>query len=152
MKLYSPTTRQQVIIRLNLNQYKYVSNFWTDQEQISVETQVIIALKRFGNLATVHKYAMWAGVRYGTVDLCTCRVLIAKHSSSLKFKHVRWPVGQERKEVKLWAETQACPEWRDGWYIVDGTLIPLYNKPWYYGKLWFDRKSNYSMNIQVSIC
>lgn len=33
--------------------------------------------------------------------------------------------------------------------MVDETLIPLYNKRQYYGDMWFDQKSNYSINVQV---
>lgn len=127
----------------------FSNNSPTEQEQLPVETQLMIALRRFESGEKVHTQAMWAGVGYGTVDLCTRRVLQAIHTSSLKEMHVRWPVGQEREEAKQWAETQACPAWKDGWCMVDGTLIPLYSRPRYYGDLWFDRKSNYSMNVQV---
>lgn len=40
-------------------------------------------------------------------------------------------------------------EWQNGFYIVDGTLIPLYWKPSYYGETFFDRKCNYSINVQI---
>ncbi len=33
--------------------------------------------------------------------------------------------------------------------MIDGTLIPLYSKLQYYRDLWFDRKTNYSMNVQI---
>jgi hypothetical protein len=33
--------------------------------------------------------------------------------------------------------------------MVDGTLIPLFEKPGHHGEVYFDRKSNYSLNVQV---
>ena len=33
--------------------------------------------------------------------------------------------------------------------MVDGTIVPLFMRPGLYGNVWFDRKSNYSMNVQV---
>jgi len=33
--------------------------------------------------------------------------------------------------------------------MVDGTLVPLYCRPGFFGNTWFDRKSNYSMNVSV---
>ena len=33
---------------------------------------------------------------------------------------------------------------------MDGTLVPLADKPGYHGEAYFDRKSNYSLNVQVS--
>jgi hypothetical protein len=32
---------------------------------------------------------------------------------------------------------------------VDGMLVPLFERPYWYGESYFDRKSNYSMNVQV---
>lgn len=34
--------------------------------------------------------------------------------------------------------------------MVDGTLVPLFMRPGFFGNTWFDRKSNYSLNVQVS--
>lgn len=39
---------------------------------------------------------------------------------------------------------------RDGWSMVDGTLIPLARKPGLSGANFFDRKCNYSFTVQVS--
>jgi hypothetical protein len=44
----------------------------------------------------------------------------------------------------------SCPAWRNGWLMVDGTLVPLFRRPSWFGNIWFDRKSNYSLNVQVS--
>jgi len=34
--------------------------------------------------------------------------------------------------------------------MVNGTLVPLFMHPGFLGNTWFDWKSNYSMNVQVS--
>jgi hypothetical protein len=33
--------------------------------------------------------------------------------------------------------------------MVDGTLVPLFEKSHHFGEGYFDRKSNYSLNVQV---
>jgi len=35
--------------------------------------------------------------------------------------------------------------------MIDGNLIPLYQKPTFFGEAYFDRKSNYSLNVQLII-
>ena len=123
-------------------------------QQMPMDRQVLIALERFGthgNGASIQRVATWAGVGYGTVDIITRRVITAILSSDLQRSHVRWPgQGSEREHAKDWAHGQSGKEaWRGGWCMVDGTLIPLYQKPHWYGDTWFDRKSNYSMNVQI---
>jgi len=54
-----------------------------------------------------------------------------------------------KAEAKDWVEKQSCPAWRNGWLMVDGTLVPLFRRPGYFGNVFFDRKSNYSLNVQV---
>jgi hypothetical protein len=62
---------------------------------------------------------------------------------------VKWPTDEEREKAKQWVEEASGPEWRDGWLMVDGTLVPLFQRPGFYGNTWYDRKSNYSMNVQA---
>ena len=57
----------------------------------------------------------------------------------------------EKEDAKMWVEAHSCKAWRDGWCLVDGTLIPLYDRPHWYGESYFDRKCNYSLNFQVSL-
>jgi hypothetical protein len=51
--------------------------------------------------------------------------------------------------AKEWVEENSCPAWRDGWLMVDGTLVPLAWRPGFFGNVFFDHKCNYSMNVQV---
>jgi hypothetical protein len=122
------------------------------QEQIPVEKQLLIALQRFGtygNAGSVKRVAAWAGVAEGTVDLCTRRVMSAILDSDLRSTYIQWPSQAQREVHKQAVEDLTCKEWRDGWCMIDGTLIPLYERPYFYGETFFDRKSNYSLNVQV---
>lgn len=122
--------------------------------QIPVEFQLLVALKRFGrygNGASVHEIAQWSGFGAGTVQLITRRVVRAIHLSDLRREHIRWPTGAEKEEAKNWADQKArrAIGWREGFCFVDGTLIPLYARPYHYGDCFFDRRSRYSLNVQI---
>jgi hypothetical protein len=119
-------------------------------EQFDVCIQLAIALYRFGhdgNAASVESIAQWAGVSAGTVVNCTRRVIIAL--LSLHDNVIQYPSQEEKELAKEWVEAASVPGWRDGWCMVDGTLIPLAEKPGYHGETYYDRKSNYSLNVQV---
>lgn len=127
------------------------------ENQASVVTQLAVALYRFGhfgNGASVVEVAMWAGIGYGTVKLYTLRVIIAVCRDTFRKAAIRWPApnSDAQKEAKEWVESVSCPGWKNGWAMVDGTLVPLFARPSFYGNNWYDRKSNYSLNVQVSCC
>ena len=42
-----------------------------------------------------------------------------------------------------------CQVWCNEYCMVDGTLIPLFEKPSFFGEAYFDQKSNYSLNVQL---
>jgi hypothetical protein len=118
--------------------------------QLPTEEQLAIALMRFGhfgNNASVEAIAQWAGVSAGMVVAATRRVMEAVLSMHDQFIH--WPDAGAKEEAKEWVEAATCAAWRDGWVFVDGTLVPLADKPGYHGESYFDRKSNYSLNVQV---
>ncbi|KAF7322259.1 DDE Tnp4 domain-containing protein [Mycena chlorophos] len=118
--------------------------------QTPVKHQLAIALYRFGhfgNAASVESIAQWAGKSAGTVVNATRRVMIA--FLSMHDEVVRWPTDAEREQAKQWVEETTCAGWRNGWLFVDGTLVPLADKPGYHGEAYFDRKSNYSLNVQL---
>ncbi|KAG6826004.1 hypothetical protein H0H92_001550 [Tricholoma furcatifolium] len=49
------------------------------------------------------------------------------------------PLTEDKKEAaKEWIENHSCKAWRDGWCLVDGTLVPLYYHPFWYGQSYFD--------------
>jgi hypothetical protein len=62
---------------------------------------------------------------------------------------IRWSSPEAKETAKSWVESNSCAAWRGGWCMVDGTLVPLFMRPAFFGNNWFDRKSNYSLNVQV---
>ncbi|KAG6826089.1 hypothetical protein H0H92_001157, partial [Tricholoma furcatifolium] len=62
---------------------------------------------------------------------------------------VRPPTEDEKEAAKEWVENHSCKAWWDGWCLVDGTLVPLYCCPYWYGQSYFDRKHRYSLNVQI---
>ena len=125
----------------------------SNNPQMPIEEQVAIALFRFahhGNAASVLKVALWAGVGYGTACLVTLRVMTAICDRQFCHATMPWLGPAEIEDAKAWVEEHSCPAWHDGWLMVDGTLIPLYQCPHHHGNAFFDQKSNYSLNLQVS--
>jgi hypothetical protein len=122
--------------------------------QMPVEEQLAIALYRFGhygNSASTMKVGSMFGVGFGTVRLVTSRVMKACCSDRFRDAAVQWASPETKELAKEWVERVSCPAWRDGWLMVDGTLVPLFQRPAFFGNTWFDRKSNYSLNVQVRV-
>lgn len=143
----SPSTFDRLVERIEDHPIFYNRS---NSMQFPVEIQLAIALYRFGhdgNAASVDAVAQWAGVSVGLVVKATRRVIIA--FLSLHDSVIRWPSAEEKEEASEWVEENSCPAWRDGFCMVDGTLIPLFEKPGHHGEAYFDRKSNYSLNVQV---
>ena len=118
-----------------------------------VEQQLAIALYCFGhyrNAASTMKVALWAGVGFGTVPLVPKQVIKALNSEQFHHSSVHWSSEGAKATAKASVEEASCPAWHDGWLMVDGTLVPLFMHPGFFGNTWFDQKSNYSMNVQIS--
>jgi hypothetical protein len=117
-----------------------------------VELQLAVVLYRFGhdgNAASIQGVANWAGLGKGTVHLITRRVMTAVLRPEFMQNAVHMPTDAEKEQAKQWVHKHSCKGWRDGWCFVDGTLVPLDERPHWYGESYFDRKCNYSLNIQV---
>lgn len=100
----------------------------SEKAQMPVENQVAIALwrfGRFGNGATLQQVANWAGCGKGTADLVTRRIMTAVLRPSFLNEFIRLPTPEEKEDAKCWVEAHSCKAWRDGWCMVDGTLVPL---------------------------
>lgn len=139
---------------LNSIQHHEVFQNNSNNPQMPVERQLAIALFRFGhfgNGASTLKVALWAGVGYGTVRACTNRIMRACCDERFRGVVMQWPSDEDIEGAKNWVEAHSCPAWRDGWLMVDGTLIPMFQRPHHFGSAYFDRKSNYSANVQVSV-
>lgn len=123
--------------------------------QMSVEEQLAVTLFRFGhdgNAASLQGVANWAGVGKGTVLLVTRRVMTAILRPEFMNEAVRFPDAEEKEAAKKWVHRHSCRAWRNGWCLVDGTLVPLAERPHWFGESYFDRKNRYSLNIQACLC
>ena len=146
----SPDTFDRIVKKI-ANHPVFFNN--SNCPQSPVEDQLAITLFCFGhyrNAASLDRVRKWAGTSKGLVKLATRRVMTALLSADFMQDAVRLPTDEEKEEAKVWVEDHSCKAWRDGWCLVDGTLIPLYARPYWYGESYFDRKCNYSLNIQVS--
>jgi hypothetical protein len=124
----------------------------SNSPQLPVDEQVAVALYRFGhdgNAASMQAVANWAGLGKGTVHLITRRVMTAVLRPGFMQEAVRMPTATEKEAAKRWVQQHSCKAWRNGWCFVDGTLVPLDQRPTWYGESYFDRKCNYSLNLQV---
>jgi len=63
---------------------------------------------------------------------------------------LHWPNDAAREHAKAWVAENSCDAWRNEWLVVDGSLVPLYACPAFFGNVFFDCKSNYSLNVQVN--
>ncbi|KAJ7081705.1 hypothetical protein C8R44DRAFT_652929 [Mycena epipterygia] len=123
--------------------------------QMPVEDQLAITLFRFGhsgNAAGLQKVANWAGVGKGTITLVTRRVMTAILRPDFMAEVVCMPTTSEKEKSKAWVQVHSCKAWRNGWRMVDGTLVVLFDRSFWFGESYFDRKCNYSLNIQVRGC
>ncbi|KAF8584781.1 hypothetical protein K439DRAFT_1345129, partial [Ramaria rubella] len=121
-------------------------------EQISVDSQVAIVLYRLGhfrNATSMQKVGLWVGYGYGTVDKCMWCVMTAVCDEGFRRVVMRWPNERQKEEASNWVESRSCAAWWGGWLMVDGTLVSLFAHPGFYGNSWYDRKHNYSLNVQL---
>lgn len=124
----------------------------SNNPQLPIQYQLAIALYRFGhygNASSAEAVAQWAGCSAGLVVKATRRVMTA--FLPLNERAVHWPSEDEKSAASDWVEAASCAAWRPGFALVDGTLIPLHAKPGHYGEQFCDRKSNYSLNVQVRL-
>ncbi|KIK98292.1 hypothetical protein PAXRUDRAFT_134508 [Paxillus rubicundulus Ve08.2h10] len=124
----------------------------SNNPQLPVAVQLAIFLNHaghYGNAISPDDVALWAGVSVGSVINCTNHVMIAildQHDNFLQFPP---PHSHDCSQAKEFTDNSACPEWQGGFLAADGSTIPLFQKPGFYGETFFDRKSNYSLNCQV---
>ncbi|KAL3687921.1 hypothetical protein R1sor_014230 [Riccia sorocarpa] len=117
--------------------------------QAPVVEQLAVALDRFGhngNGACLRRTLQLWGVAHGTLCLYTKRVVVGLQDQIKSY--VRWPTAIERKRISARFARKGFPGCVG---LVDGTLLPLAQRPRDYGETYFDRKCNYSLNAQI-IC
>lgn len=124
----------------------------SNNPQLPVSIQLAIFLNRaghYGNAITVEDVAQWAGVSVGSVVNCTNRVMVALLEVHDQFISFPEDNSEDAHLARKFAEVKTCPEWKGGYLAVDGSTVELFTKPGYYGEVFFDRKSNYSLGCQV---
>ncbi|KAI5811938.1 hypothetical protein BZA77DRAFT_221680, partial [Pyronema omphalodes] len=118
--------------------------------QLPIDHQLATALFRIwyhGSVTSNEGIAQWAGVSSGTVKKATRRVISAV--LSLHDGVIKWPTEEGKEEASDWVQGVSCTAWRGGFCMAHGTLIALFEKPALIGEAYFDRKSNYSLNLQL---
>ncbi|KAF8585679.1 hypothetical protein K439DRAFT_1342890, partial [Ramaria rubella] len=125
----------------------------SDNEQIPVSHQLAIVLYwlgHFGNVASIQKVGLWVGLGYGTVDKCMCRVMTVVCDEGFWRVVMRWPSQGQKEQASDWVESRSCMGWHGGWLMDDDMLVPLFAHPGFYRNSWYNCKSNYSLNMQLS--
>ena len=146
----SPDTFDKIIEKI-ANHPVFFNN--SNYPQSPVEDRLAITLfcfSHYRNAASLNRVRKWAGISKGLVKLATCRVMTVVLSVDFMQDAVQLPMDKEKKEAKVWVEEHSCKAWHNGWCLINGTFIPLYAQPFWYGESYFNHKCNYSLNIQVS--
>eukprot|EP00644_Phytophthora_capsici_P019346 jgi/Phyca11/132116/e_gw1.136.16.1 len=119
----------------------------SNYEQAPVWLQLAVALDRLGtngNGSSLGRTRLLWGIGKGTAHLYTARVLSAVNAVADEF--VAWPDYQERRRISRRMALQGFPGCVG---FIDGTTIPLSQKPAVDGQCYFNRKHRYSVNAQV---
>ncbi|PLW14509.1 hypothetical protein PCASD_19540 [Puccinia coronata f. sp. avenae] len=119
------------------------------QPQLPVPHQLALTLKRLGsngNGAWVGIFLRNLNVGQGTVVKVTCCVL--KAILLLGRRYVSWPDAARRAEISKVMSDEGFPGCVG---FVDGTTIPLFQRPGFDGEVFYDQKRCYSINAQI-IC
>ncbi|KAJ7327961.1 hypothetical protein DFH08DRAFT_816124 [Mycena albidolilacea] len=98
----------------------------SNNAQMPVEDQLAI-----GNASSIQKVTNWAGVEKGTVILVTRRVMTAVLCPGFMSQFVCMPTASEKEKAKDWVESHSCKAWRNGWCMVDSTLVALFDRPFH---------------------
>ncbi|CAD6983441.1 unnamed protein product [Tilletia controversa] len=109
-------------------------------------------LRSTGWVDTVTEAAFVCGCAEGSVVKyvgSVCKVLYDMRDQTLC-----WASEEEKEIAKAWVASQSdCVDFSGGYSMVDGSLVPLAFKPGKkaYHREYFDRKSQYSLNIQLVV-
>ncbi|EFP79524.2 uncharacterized protein PGTG_05845 [Puccinia graminis f. sp. tritici CRL 75-36-700-3] len=127
-----------LLSQVNLNPIFHSNSF---RPQLPIPHQLAPTLKRLGsngNGASVGQFSRNLGVGRGTVVKASRRVIRA--INNLSEKYLTWPDKVRRKEI---SDVMKCEGFKGCVGFVDGTTIPLYQRPSIDGEVFFDRKKRY---------
>lgn len=122
----------------------------SNHKQKSVWIQAMVVLRRFGgngNGNSLGRSSRLAGIGVGTVCSYTKRVMTA--ILSLENDMISWPDDDERRAIAERFHRNYGLKGCVG--IIDGTPIVFNQRPAVDGEVYWSRKSEYSMNVQL-IC
>ncbi|OAV86398.1 hypothetical protein PTTG_29931 [Puccinia triticina 1-1 BBBD Race 1] len=117
------------------------------RQQLPIPHQLALTLERLGsngNGASVGRFARNLCVGRGTVVKITRRVVRA--INDLSGSHLIWPDANRRREI---SDVMKAEGFKGCVGFVDGTTIPLYQRPSIDGEVFFDQKKRYSINCQI---
>ncbi|KAI0702197.1 hypothetical protein C8Q76DRAFT_632996 [Earliella scabrosa] len=151
----SPWTFDRLLAAI-INDPVFANN--SQNSQFSVQTQLTITLYRFGhygNAAGVQKVANWAGDKdLAVLPVGDQAIRVSRNDApgpADSVRHAVPPVDEAPLVATCLITSPSQYEWASSLLMVDGTLIPLYVRPHWYGKSYFDRKNDYSLNVQVRV-
>lgn len=94
------------------------------------------------------KIVTLAGVGYGMINWIYRQIITIIQKSNLRLENVKWPIRKAKKTATDLVKNQVqVLVRRDRFYMTDEILIPLYCKPLYYGKMFYNLKSQYLINV-----
>ncbi|KAK4694910.1 nuclease HARBI1, partial [Phenoliferia sp. Uapishka_3] len=115
------------------------------------QTLVLVWLWRarlYGNGGSVFKTAQWAGISSGAVVAYSRLVVDALCRRTKDF--VTYPTPEERLRAAQYQWIKVPVDgWQYGIIMIDGTTVNFDSRPGFDGNSYFDRKFEYSMNLQV---
>ncbi|KAF8224730.1 hypothetical protein L208DRAFT_1011181, partial [Tricholoma matsutake] len=100
----------------------------------------------YGNWAGPDDLADWVGKLTGTVETCTCHVMVT--ILQLQDEAFSLPTEEDSAQSSEYVISVMCPQWGGRKLLGDGTSIPLFQQLGLHGDVWYDRKSNYLVNVQ----
>jgi hypothetical protein len=120
--------------------------------QLPISIQLGIFLNHaghYGNMISPKDVSQWAGVSMGSVINCTHCIMVSLLSHHNEYIQVPPADSEDLELAHNFVEERSCPGWWNSVFAVDGSVIPLFQKPGFFGEIFYDRKSTYSMNCQV---
>ena len=117
-------------------------------KQVPISLQFSMALLRFGfsgNAAAALNISLVTRCSIGAVNNAYRRVTRAL--MLMAEDEIRWPSREERMSLRVRAARHGFPF---AFFAVDGTTVPLFEKPCVDHEAFFDRKSNYSLNALIA--
>jgi hypothetical protein len=145
----SPTVFDR-LVELIKNHSVFHNSSQVPQQPVANQLAIfLVRVGHYGNASSPEDVAQWAGVCVGTAINATYRCLVA--FLALHDDVIMMPPPEEKERAKEYVESATCPEWRNGFLLVDGTKFALFQKPGLHGEAWYDKNKNYSIDCQVRV-